>query len=223
MSLVLNELLLCCRGLDHDKATERKKEVDRLRRLLRDPETVRELDIVSTRKASKGSTQLITWDALFRFLKKYLQKENELLKSNKPKVSAATQTNRQKKMHEISSLIKFFVQCANKRGPKLKCADLLAHVVEVLQSPFSCAVYGEDYSSILLKNILSIRKYWCEITQQQWHCLLEVFTSSKSINRVLVSRIIHTVVQGCCLQTDGLSHTLFSFFSKALRDRKSVV
>lgn len=216
MSLVLNELLLCCRGLDHDKATERKKEVDRLRRLLRDPETVRELDIVSTRKAPEGSTQLITWDALFGFLKKYLKKENELLKSNKSKVSAATQTNRQKKMQEISSLIKFFVQCANKRGPKLKCAYLLAHVVEVLQSSFSCAIYGEDYSSILLKNILSVRKYWCEITQQQWHCLLDVFTSSKSINRVLVSRIIHTVVQGCCLQTNSLSHILFSSFSKAL-------
>ncbi|XP_034170693.2 serine-protein kinase ATM [Pangasianodon hypophthalmus] len=224
MSLVLNELLLCCRGLDNDKTTERKKEVDRLRRLLRDPETVRELDNVSTSKASRGSTQL-TWDAVFRFLKKYLQKETELLKSGKVNVSATTQANRQKKMQEISSLIKFFVRCANKRGPKLKCADLLAHVVEVLQSSFSCAAYGEDYSSILLKNILSVRKYWCEITQQQWHCLLDVycglFTASKSINRVLVSRIIHTVVQGCCLQTDGLSHTLFSFFSRALSNTRA--
>lgn len=42
-----------------------QKEVDRLRRLLRDPETVRELDNVSTNRASKGSTQL-TWDAVFR-------------------------------------------------------------------------------------------------------------------------------------------------------------
>lgn len=55
-------------------------------------------------------------------------------------------------------------------GPKLKCADLLTHVAEVLQSSFSCAAFGEDYSSILLKNILSVRKYWCEITPQQWHC-----------------------------------------------------
>lgn len=54
-------------------------------------------------------------------------------------------------------------------GPKLKCAELLSHVVEVLQSSFSCAAYGEDYSSILLKNILSVRKYWCEMSQQQWH------------------------------------------------------
>lgn len=45
----------------------------------------------------------------------------------------------------------------------------MSHVVEVLQGPFSCAAYGEDYSSILLKNILSVRKYWCEMNQQQWH------------------------------------------------------
>ncbi|XP_047662626.1 serine-protein kinase ATM isoform X3 [Tachysurus fulvidraco] len=224
MSLIVNELLLCCRGLDNDKATERKKEVDRFKRLLQDPETLRELDSVSTTRAPRGSTQL-TWDAVFRFLKKYLQKETELLKSGKVSVSASAQANRHKKMQEISSLMKFFIRCANKRGPKLKCADLLAHVVEVLQSSFSCAAYGEDYSSILLKDVLSVRKYWCEITQQQWHCLLDVycglFTASKSINRVSVSRIIHTLVQGCCLQTDSLSHTLFSFFSTALSNTRA--
>uniref|UniRef100_A0A8B9JDB5 ATM serine/threonine kinase n=1 Tax=Astyanax mexicanus TaxID=7994 RepID=A0A8B9JDB5_ASTMX len=220
MSLSVHELLLCCRGLENEKATERKKEIDRFKRLLRDPETVKELDRTSALKASRNNNQL-TWDAVFRFLKKYLQKETELLQSGKANVSAITQANRRKKMQEISSLIKYFVRCANKRGPKLKCSDLLAHVVEVMQSSFSCSAYGEDYSSMLLKNILSVRKYWCEITQQQWHTLLELYCglftgTSKPINRVLVSRIIHTVVQGCCLQTEGLSHTLFNFFSRAL-------
>ncbi|XP_035535894.1 serine-protein kinase ATM isoform X2 [Morone saxatilis] len=36
------------------------------------------------------------------------------------------------------------------------------------------------------------------------------------MNHVLVSRVIHTVVQGCCMQTEGFNKTLFSFFSKAL-------
>ncbi|KAI4877690.1 hypothetical protein NFI96_016764 [Prochilodus magdalenae] len=160
-----------------------------------------------------------------RFLKKYLQKETEGLQSGKANVSAITQANRRKKMQENSSLIKYFVRCANKRGPKLKCADLLAHVMDVLQSSFSCAAYGEDYSSMLLKNILSVRKYWCEITQDQWNSLLELYCglftgTSRPINRVLLSRIIHTVVQGCCLQTEGLSHTLFSFFSKTLSNTR---
>ncbi|KAA0701713.1 Serine-protein kinase ATM [Triplophysa tibetana] len=102
----------------------------------------------------------------------------------------------------------------------------MSHVMEVLQSPFSCAAYGEDYSSILLKNILSVRKYWCEMNQQQWHSLLDLYCglfnkSSKYINRVQVSRIIYTLVQGCCLQTEGLSHGLFKFFLKALSNTRA--
>ncbi|XP_067221098.1 serine-protein kinase ATM isoform X2 [Chanodichthys erythropterus] len=224
MSLALHELLVCCRGLEHEKATERKKEVDRFRRFIRSPDTVEELDRTSGCKVSKGSKQL-TWDAVFRFLQKFLQKETELLQSGKANVSATTHANRQKKMQEISSLMKYFIRCANQRGPKLKCAELLSHVVEVLQSSFSCAAYGEDYSSILLKNILSVRKYWCEMSQQQWHSLLDLYCGlfnkgSKSINRVQVSRIIYTVVWGCCVQTEGLSHSLFKFFLKALSNTR---
>ncbi|XP_059370854.1 serine-protein kinase ATM isoform X1 [Carassius carassius] len=219
MSLALHELLVCCRGLENEKATERKKEADRFKRLIRSPDTVEELDRTS---GCKGSKQL-TWDAVFRFLQKFLQKETELLQSGKANVSATTQANRQKKMQEISSLMKYFIRCANQRGPKLKCAELISHVVEVLQSPFSCAAYGEDYSSILLKNILSVRKYWCEMSQQQWHSLLDLYCglfnkgSKSGTNRVQVSRIIYTVVWGCCVQTEGLSHTLFNFFLKALK------
>uniref|UniRef100_A0A8C1WDC1 non-specific serine/threonine protein kinase n=1 Tax=Cyprinus carpio TaxID=7962 RepID=A0A8C1WDC1_CYPCA len=219
MSLVLHDLLVCCRGLENEKATERKKEADRFRRLIRSRDTVEELDRTS---GCKGSKQL-TWDAVFRFLQKFLQKETELLQSGKANVSATTQANRQKKMQEISSLMKYFIRCANQRGPKLKCAELISHVVEVLQSPFSCAAYGEDYSSILLKNILSVRKYWCEMSQQQWHSLLDLYCGlfnkgcKSGTNRVQVSRIIYTVVWGCCVQTEGLSHTLFNFFLMALK------
>uniref|UniRef100_A0A8C7HIJ7 non-specific serine/threonine protein kinase n=1 Tax=Oncorhynchus kisutch TaxID=8019 RepID=A0A8C7HIJ7_ONCKI len=180
-----------------------QKEADRFRQLIRSPDTVKELDHISGTRAAKSSKQL-TWNAVFRFLQKYLQKETELLQSGKANVSATTQANRQKKMQEISSLVKYFIRCANKRGPRLNCGELLNHVMEVLRSSFSCLAYGEDYSSILLKNILSVRKYWCDITQQQWHNLLDLYCglftgSSKAINRVLVSRIIHTAVQGCCL------------------------
>lgn len=54
-------------------------------------------------------------------------------------------------------------------GPRLKCSELLKHVMEVLQSSYCCSAYGEDYSSLLIKDILSVRKYWCDITLQQWH------------------------------------------------------
>ncbi|XP_022052894.2 serine-protein kinase ATM isoform X1 [Acanthochromis polyacanthus] len=219
MSLALNDLLLCCRGLESDKATERKKETERFRLLLQSPETIQELDRTSGPK-SKGSKQL-TWDAVFRFLQRYVQKETESMQSSKSNVTATTLAMRQKKMADICSLIKFFICYANKRGPRLKCSELLKHVMEILQNSYCSSAYGEHYSSLLLKDILSVRKYWCDITPQQWHSLLDLYcglfsSSSKSINRVLVSRVIHTVVKGCCMQTNGFNNALFSFFSKAL-------
>lgn len=116
-----------------------QKEVDRFRRLIRSPDTVEELDRTSGCKVSKLSKQL-TWDAVFRsvsvhlflfcpwadsalimispyrFLQKFLQKETELLQSGKANVSATTHANRQKKMQEISSLMKYFIRCANQRN-----------------------------------------------------------------------------------------------------------
>lgn len=219
MSLVLHDLLVCCRGLESDKATERKKEAERFRRLLRSPETVQELDRNSGVK-NKGSKQL-TWDAVFRFLQRYVQKETESIQSSRANVTSTTLATRKKKMAEMCSLIKFFIRYANKRGPRLKCNELLKHVMDVIQCSYSCSAYGEDYSSLLVKDILSVRKYWCDITPQLWHSILELYcglfmSSSKSINRVLLSRVICTVVQGCCMQTDGSGSALFSFFSKAL-------
>uniref|UniRef100_A0A3P9C2P0 Telomere-length maintenance and DNA damage repair domain-containing protein n=1 Tax=Maylandia zebra TaxID=106582 RepID=A0A3P9C2P0_9CICH len=166
MSLALHDLLACCRALENDKATERKKEAERFRRLLRSPEIVQELDRNSSAKA-KASKQL-TWDAVFRFLQRYVQKETESMQSSKSNVTATTLATRQKKMAEICSLIKYFIRCANKRGPRLKCSELLKHVLEVLQSSYCCSAYGEDYSSLLVKDILSVRKYWCDIAPQQW-------------------------------------------------------
>lgn len=219
MSLALHDLLACCRGLESDKATERKKEAERFRRLLRSSEIVKELDLSSAQK-NKASKQL-TWDTVFRFLQRYVQRETESIQSSRANVTATTVTTRKKKMAEMCSLVKFFIRYANKRGPRLKCSELLKHVMDVVQGSFSCTAYGEDYSSLLVKDILSVRKYWCDITPQQWHGLLELYcglftSSSKSINRVLLSRVLHTVVQGCCMQTDGTGNTFFSFFSKAL-------
>ncbi|XP_038141476.1 serine-protein kinase ATM [Cyprinodon tularosa] len=219
MSLVLHDLLACCRGLENDKATERKKETERFRRLIRSKEVIQELDRTSGAKA-KGSGQL-TWDAVFRFLQRFVQKETESMQSSKSNVTATTMATRQKKMAETCSLVKFFIRYANKRGPRLKCSELLKHVMEVLQSSFCCSAYGENYSSLLLKDILSVRKYWCDVTRQQWQSLLELYcglfsSSSRAINRVLLSRVIYVVVKGCCTQTEGFNSALFSFFSKAM-------
>ncbi|XP_041054809.1 serine-protein kinase ATM isoform X1 [Carcharodon carcharias] len=221
MSLVLHDLYLCCRQFDNDKATERKKEIEKFKRLIRSPEAIEQLDRNSESKHPKQ----LNWDAVFRFLQRYIQKETECLQAANPNVSATTQANRQKKMQEIGSIMKYFIRWANKRGPRLKCQDLLKHIMDTLQNRFSCAAYGTDYSSILLKDILSVRKYWCEISQQQWSDLMNLYFKmylrpSKDTNRVLVARIIHTLVRGCCFQSEGLTSTLFEFFAKAMQNAR---
>ncbi|XP_076184293.1 serine-protein kinase ATM isoform X3 [Aptenodytes patagonicus] len=218
MSLALHDLLICCRRLENEKAVERRKEIENFKRLLRDSETVLQLDRNSDSKQGKQ----LNWDAVFSVLQKYFQKEMKNLQLTKPNASASTQTTRQKKMQELGSLIKYFIRCANKRGPRLKCQELLIYVMEIIRDPTSCAAYGSDCSSILLKDILSVRKYWCEISQQQWSELLILYGQlylkpSGKINRVLVARIIHTLTRGYCFQTDGLSSDMFIFFSKAMQ------
>ncbi|XP_008053488.1 serine-protein kinase ATM [Carlito syrichta] len=218
MSLALNDLLICCRHLEHDRATERKKEVENFKRLIRDPEIIQYLDRYSDSKQGK----YLNWDAVFRFLQKYIQKETECLRIPRPNISASTQAARQKKMQEISSLVKYFIKCANKRAPRLKCQELLNYIMDTVKDSSNGAVYGADYSNILLKDILSVRKYWCEISQQQWQELFSVYfrlylKPSQDINRVLVARIIHVVTEGCCLQTDGLNFKFLDFFSKAIQ------
>ncbi|XP_037361576.1 serine-protein kinase ATM [Talpa occidentalis] len=218
MSLALNDLLICCRQLEHDRATERRKEVEKFKRLIRDPETVQHLDRHSDSKQGK----YLNWDAVFRFLQKYIQKETECLRIAKTNTSTSKQASRQKKMQEISSLVKYFIKCANKRAPRLKCPELLNYVMDTVKESSNGPIYGADCSNILLKDILSVRKYWCEISQQQWLELFSVYFKlylrpSQDINRVLVARIIQAVTKGCCSQTDGLNSKHLEFFSKAIQ------
>uniref|UniRef100_A0A667GFP2 ATM serine/threonine kinase n=1 Tax=Lynx canadensis TaxID=61383 RepID=A0A667GFP2_LYNCA len=151
-------------GKLHSGRSSAAKEVEKFKRLIRDPETVQHLDRHSDSKQGK----YLNWDAVFRFLQKYVQKETECLRTAKAGVSASTQATRQKKMQEISSLVKYFIKCANKRAPRLKCQELLNYIMDTVKDSFNGTVYGADCSNILLKDILSVRKYWCEITQQQW-------------------------------------------------------
>ncbi|XP_065586131.1 serine-protein kinase ATM [Cyrtonyx montezumae] len=218
MSLALHDLLMCCRRLENERATERRNEIENFKRLLRDPETVLQLD----RNSDSRRGNQLNWDAVFSVLKKYFQKEMENLRLTKPNASASTQTSKQKRMQEIGSLVKYFIRHANRRGPRLECQELLKFVLHIIKDPTSCAAYGSDCSSILLKDILSIRKYWCEISQQQWPDLLMLYgkfylTPSGKMNRVLVARIIHTLMRGYCFQTDELRSDVFSFFSRAMQ------
>ncbi|XP_034265463.1 LOW QUALITY PROTEIN: serine-protein kinase ATM [Pantherophis guttatus] len=217
MNLAIHDLLNCCHQLGSDKAMERKKEIEKFRRLICDPETVQQLDRNSDSKQRKQ----MNWDAVFRFLQKYIQKEVESVRLAKPNTSASTQATREKKMKQISSLVKYFIMCANKRAPRIKCQELLNYVIDTINDSSRYAIYGADCNSILFKDVLKVRKYWCEISPQQWSDLQNLYfklflNPSGDVNKVLVARIIYTLTRGLCFQTDKFNSDILNVFSKVI-------
>lgn len=102
-------------------------------------------------------------------------------------------------MYVVTFYIDLFLLCVSSLpagGPRLKCNELLKHVTEVLDNSYSCSAYGEDYSSILLKDILSIRKYWCDITPQQWNSQWDNYLLYTYIyvNEIRIEAEYHTFV-----------------------------
>lgn len=75
-------------------------------------------------------------------------------------------------------------------GFRLKCSELLKHVMEVLQSSYSCSAYGEHYSSLLVKDILSVRKYWCDITPEQWHSQWATYLNNEIIVCLIIVHVM---------------------------------
>ena len=73
------------------------------------------------------------------------------------------------KCYYFPLLILHSTPCMLADGGQLKTSLLLGHVVEVMKGEFTCAAYGTDYSSVLLKNILSVHRHWVEISSKTWH------------------------------------------------------
>ncbi|ETE61104.1 Serine-protein kinase ATM, partial [Ophiophagus hannah] len=244
MNFAIHDLLTCCHQLGSDKAMERKvslipfqkydiavkeyyiyifcvsvqiqKEIEKFRRLICDPETVQQLDRNSDSKHGKQ----MNWDTVFRLLQKYIQKEAESVRLAKPSTSASTQATREKKLKQLGSLVKYFIMCANKRAPRIKCQELLNYVIDTINESSRYAIYGADCNSILLKDILKVRKYWCEISPQLWSDLqnlyFKLFLNPGDVNKVLVPRIIYTLTRGLCFQTDKFNSDTLNIFSKVI-------
>lgn len=54
-------------------------------------------------------------------------------------------------------------------GPRLRASQLIRQITEVLRDEFMLVAYGLDYSGVLLKNVLTVRKYCSEIGEKMWH------------------------------------------------------
>ncbi|XP_071112563.1 serine-protein kinase ATM-like [Haliotis cracherodii] len=220
----LSDLMSCCRGLDTDKVTERKKSVEKLRQLLDKNSVIKSLDRNTDEKCARNNNRLITWDDVFmKGVVLYIRLETAALQKAKESVSAAAKLNKEKKKQEISGFFKFFVRVADKRGPRLKCSNVLSHINEILEDDYTCAAYGLDYSTILLKNVLPVRKYWVDIKSRSWHDLLLRYCRlyldpDCSIDRVVLVRLVRTILSGAARQCDLQHRNMLVFFTEVFKN-----
>ncbi|XP_064597040.1 serine-protein kinase ATM-like [Liolophura sinensis] len=227
----LSDLIHCCRALDTDKVTERKKQTEKLKLLLEKSVVQKALDDNTDAKQISKEKSLFAWDSVFKFVVDLVLVETNCLRKAKESNSQTAINNREKKKQDISGLVKFVVRVTDKRGERLKCFSVMNHIIQVLKDPFTCQAYGADYSSLLLKNILCVRKYSTELTSKMWQELISLYLKlycdpPNGFNRVILAQLIHALVIGASQQLDMRPKKLFAFFTevfKNIRQEKSTV
>ncbi|XP_060082468.1 serine-protein kinase ATM-like [Ylistrum balloti] len=224
----LSDIASYCHQLVADKASDRKKGVEKLLQLLKKNSVLEALDKTSDSKTSRRDRH-ITWDGILRGAIGYVNVETTTLQKAKEAQTASTLANRAKRKQEISGVFKSVIRYADKRGPRLKCSSILKHLTDVLKDEYMCNAYGLDYSNILLKNLLTVRKYWTEITLEMWQELIALYfmmfmDTDSQIDKTLLSRLIRVLISGATTQCDLRPKRLLKFFSdyfKNVRQEKT--
>ncbi|XP_038077010.1 serine-protein kinase ATM-like [Patiria miniata] len=212
MSEVLISLRNYCDHLDSDKVTERKKRIESLKRELNRPLVQRQLDHNSD--GGRG----FTWNSAFKAVSAYMLKEAEYLKKNKG-VSSTSTSIRDRKKQEVGAVFKWFVRVANQRGECLKCSSVVQHILELMKDEFTASAFGVDCCSVLQKDLLRSRKYYCELPQSAWHELLIQFCKalhnpSSGLSQDLLSRIVRSILAGATVQSTVRRSSMLNFFTR---------
>ncbi|XP_006815117.1 serine-protein kinase ATM-like [Saccoglossus kowalevskii] len=224
MNELLTELISCCGSLNTDKATERKRQAENFKRILTQSKVIQCLDSNSDQNNRSG--RLFTWDHVFKAVRNFIDKEIDVLR--KAKGASATVIRRKQ---EISTLFKWTIRIANKRGERLKCNDIIVHIKTTMNDDFTCEAFGVDYSNVLLKDVLGSKKYWCDMSQKTWMGLLSMYCHTileyaGGFNRDTLSQIIYVLICGATTQCNVQNRRLFDFFTeitKHFRNEKSSI
>ncbi|KAL4233541.1 hypothetical protein ACF0H5_008221 [Mactra antiquata] len=216
----ISDLTNICRELNSEKARERKAAAVKLKTYICQNSYRKALDKNYEYKlANKNAGRVFTWDTVFRATCGFLSMETEDLKKANQDVSRITLSNRESRKQEISGLVKCVIKQADKGYPKLKGSLLFEHIRDVLQDSYTYDSYGQDYCSIFLKNVLSMKKYVVELKAEEWREFLSMFfniykDSETKIDKLILARIIHAMM--CCMkiQCDIRPKKVFSFFSE---------
>lgn len=219
-SLQISEIITVCRELVSEKGPERRKAGGKLKNLLNRSGVKKALDKnYELKHSTKNSGKVFTWENVFKAVCSYVARETDEVRNANENVSKTTLTNRETRKHEASALYKYVIRSADKGTPKLKGSAVISHITETLRDPYNCSSYGQDFCSILLKNILSTRKYVVELNSKDWHELLFLFFKMYhdreiKIDRLLLSRVIHSLISSATQQCDVRAKKVLAFFTE---------
>nr|NP_001107666.1 ataxia telangiectasia mutated [Strongylocentrotus purpuratus]ABY60856.1 ataxia telangiectasia mutated [Strongylocentrotus purpuratus] len=216
MAEVLIPLRTACGYLGSDKITERKKQIDIVKKELNKKTVQLQLD-----KHTLEGKSNFTWQEVFKCVWAYIVKEIELLKG-KGASSSRTSTTNQTRKREVRSTLKWIVGVANGRGPKLSVVKLVKKMIFLLKDDFTGPEFGADCCSIITRDVLGCQKYWHELDQRTWIELIETVTmaihhTDQGVSLDPQARAVQSLVAGATIQGALPTSYLFNFFGSMLK------
>lgn len=64
----------------------------------------------------------------------------------------------------------------NAGGERLRAGDVIEHIQQILLDESMFKWFGLDHSKMLLRDILCRRVYWQDISKENWHGSLRLFS-----------------------------------------------
>lgn len=163
MSSIGLDLSDCCKYLESNKKTERRRRIEDLKLLLENTHTKEFLN------KNSDSCRGVSWNSVFCSLHNCLLREADCYSEEKAKkILPATD----KAVKGCCGLLILVVSSANSGCPRLPCQELFSCILQVYAAAESNeivlnSIIGETYINLLALG-LSSEKYWGELTFQTW-------------------------------------------------------
>eukprot|EP00117_Sycon_ciliatum_P033907 scpid11421/ scgid25987/ Serine-protein kinase ATM; Ataxia telangiectasia mutated homolog len=205
-----------CIRLESGKVNERRAAAQRVYELLDRSDVQSSLES----DGSSGGGEL-TWDRLLARVRKFVLKEAEPTTSR----GRPSTAGRNAKRYDAVKLFKQVVRKADRNGPRLNCKEVFHHVLTIFKDDNLCAAFGADYAAVLLRDLLPVRRYHCEVTTAMWCDLLERVTGflsdrSPHFDRNVLARLLHLLIEHASVQCGHnirIIKTVMPFFDTMLK------
>ncbi|GLV35047.1 telomere fusion [Carabus blaptoides fortunei] len=116
------------------------------------------------------------WDFVYSYAQKFVKKEGEKLYQDETKQKGSLAVPRVQ--CSCQSLLNTIITKANSGEVRLTVSKLIDSVIQCLESSYLKKYFGDIYLTILVKHVLSVRKYWGQINKRKWQ---EIFTILKDL------------------------------------------